>query len=118
MTPGELATALETPPSRAASLPVVVGFDAFVDEVVQVVGTRTAPDAYDLVFTDQTMPRMTGDELLAALRAAGIGTPVILCSGHTDAVGRRAVAAQIAIFLAKPAGPDAILAALARALEG
>ncbi|MBX9605709.1 MAG: PAS domain-containing protein [Gammaproteobacteria bacterium] len=75
------------------------------------------PGAYDLVFTDQTMPRMTGSELLIALRAAGNTLPVILCSGYSDAASRRAVAEQGATFLAKPAGPDDILAALTQALE-
>ena len=41
-----LAEHLETQSSLAGSAPVVAGFDAFVDEVIHVVGTRTAPDAY------------------------------------------------------------------------
>ncbi len=50
MNPAHLADLLEQKKGRP--LPhVVVGFDAFVDEVVHVVGRRTAPDAYTPVPT-------------------------------------------------------------------
>jgi hypothetical protein len=42
----DLAVKLEERRMLAASLPVVAGFDAFVDEVVQVVGTRHSPESY------------------------------------------------------------------------
>jgi hypothetical protein len=51
MNPAELAKKLEGRITLPASLPVVAGFDAFVDEVIQVVGTRTSPDAYAPVST-------------------------------------------------------------------
>lgn len=104
---------------------------AFVEEVLRDLGAevtsaadgqaalerlQTAPQDHDLVFTDQTMPRLTGTELLAAMRAAGIATPLILCSGYGDAASRALVEASNALFLAKPATPDDILRALPRAL--
>jgi sugar/nucleoside kinase (ribokinase family) len=46
MNPAGLSRKLEERVALAASLPVVAGFDAFVDEVVHVVGTRTSPEAY------------------------------------------------------------------------
>ena len=38
----------------------------------------------DLVITDQTMPRLTGAELTAAIRRDFPGLPVILCTGYSD----------------------------------
>lgn len=39
------------------------------------------PDKYDLVITDQTMPKMTGLELAKQLKRVAPDLPVILCSG-------------------------------------
>ena len=77
---------------------------------------REGSPVYDAVFTDQTMPGMTGTELLISMRAAQIATPAVLCSGYGDAVSRQVVAESQATFLAKPAAPDDILVAVARAL--
>ena len=46
---------------------------------------RADPDAFSLVVTDQTMPLMTGLELVQALRAANLQTPVIILSGYSRA---------------------------------
>lgn len=51
---------------------------------------------------DQDMPRMTGLELIAALRALGIKVPTLLVSGHvTPAVTRQASIAGVPV-LEKP----------------
>ncbi len=43
---------------------------------------QAAPDDYDLLVTDQTMPKMTGTELTVAIRKIRPELPVILCSGY------------------------------------
>jgi len=40
---------------------------------------------FDLLFTDQTMPGLTGTGLISEVRRAGIGLPAILCTGLLDA---------------------------------
>ncbi len=45
---------------------------------------RLAPESYDLVITDFTMPKMTGLELAAQLRSYRPDIPVILCTGYSD----------------------------------
>ncbi|MEW6331645.1 MAG: PAS domain S-box protein [Pseudomonadota bacterium] len=42
------------------------------------------PQAFDLVVTDQTMPKMTGTELTQRLLARRPGLPVILYTGYTE----------------------------------
>ena len=42
---------------------------------------RAAPASFDLVITDQTMPRMTGTELTRQLMLIRPDIPVILCTG-------------------------------------
>ncbi len=44
------------------------------------------PDAFDLVITDQTMPRMTGLELSEELLGVRPDIPIILCSGFSEAI--------------------------------
>ncbi len=45
---------------------------------------ETSPESFDLVITDQTMPRMTGFELAQRLMKIRPDIPVILCSGFTE----------------------------------
>ncbi len=64
---------------------------------------RAKPDAFALVVTDQTMPLMTGLELVQALRAASIQTPVILLSGYSRALDPDLLPGLGRVgFLAKP----------------
>jgi PAS domain S-box-containing protein len=45
---------------------------------------QTQPDSFDLVITDQTMPRMTGVELSKELLRLRPDLPIILCTGFSD----------------------------------
>jgi CheY-like chemotaxis protein len=44
---------------------------------------RAAPDAFDLVIADQTMPVMTGERLAQELRRLRPDIPIILCTGFS-----------------------------------
>ncbi|MBF0190973.1 MAG: PAS domain S-box protein [Magnetococcales bacterium] len=44
------------------------------------------PDQYDVIISDQTMPGMTGIELLTRIHTLHAGLPGILCSGKKDPV--------------------------------
>jgi CheY-like chemotaxis protein len=64
---------------------------------------REDPTAFDLVITDQTMPRMTGIRLAEALLLIRPDTPIILCTGFSETVDADgANALGIRQFLMKP----------------
>ena len=42
---------------------------------------KLASESYSLLIVDQNMPVMTGSEVIKALRAQGVGIPIILVSG-------------------------------------
>jgi nitrogen-specific signal transduction histidine kinase/CheY-like chemotaxis protein len=47
---------------------------------------ETHPDDYDVVITDQTMPKMTGVQLAKALLEVRPNTSVILCTGYSEVI--------------------------------
>jgi len=47
---------------------------------------RSSRDSFDLVITDQTMPGMTGIELVREIKNNRPDMPVILCTGYSDIV--------------------------------
>ncbi len=64
---------------------------------------KSDPARYNLVITDLTMPKMTGEEL--AIRMMGIRSdiPVILCSGYTEKItNAEATRTGIRAYLEKP----------------
>jgi PAS domain S-box-containing protein len=46
-----------------------------------------APERFDAIVTDMTMPKLTGLDLIQQVRAAGSAVPVILMSGFNKALG-------------------------------
>lgn len=64
---------------------------------------RMAPQRFDLVITDQTMPHMTGEELTLELRRLRLDIPIILCTGFSHIIhAERARELGIDAFLMKP----------------
>lgn len=47
---------------------------------------KTAPERFDAVITDLTMPHMTGDRLAREVLALRPGLPVILCTGYSKII--------------------------------
>ncbi|MGD9548807.1 MAG: ATP-binding protein [Candidatus Krumholzibacteriia bacterium] len=77
---------------------------------------RNDPDTFDLLITDQTMPRVTGMDLAAAFRVLRPTAPIILCTGFSaDVCGQDLVDLGIDAFLQKPV-PMGVLADRAREL--
>ena len=47
---------------------------------------KAAPDSFDLIITDMTMPNLTGDKLASEIKKIRPNTPVILCTGFSEKV--------------------------------
>jgi PAS domain S-box-containing protein len=61
------------------------------------------PNAFDLVITDQTMPKMTGAVLAQKLKEIRPCIPVILCTGYSETIApREAESMGIQAFVIKP----------------
>jgi PAS domain S-box-containing protein len=61
------------------------------------------PKQYDLIITDMTMPKLTGEMLVKEIFKINPETPVIMCSGYpNDAIKNRMNAAGVKTFLQKP----------------
>ena len=80
---------------------------------------RSSPEAFDLLITDQTMPEMTGTQLIQEIRAGGSIVPVILCTGYSETITEHNIGYYgISKLLMKPVniddlakGVDAVLSA-------
>ena len=64
---------------------------------------QAAPDRFDLVITDHTMPQLTGEALAQALRCIRPTLPIILCTGFSETMtAEKAQALGIDAFCLKP----------------
>ncbi len=64
---------------------------------------QEAPESFDLLITDQTMPELTGSELAKAVLKLKPGLPIILCTGYTSAISKDdAYSIGIKRYLSKP----------------
>ena len=71
---------------------------------------QAAPDKFDLVITDQTMPKLTGVELAKKLLAIRPDIPIILSTGYSKLVNEaQAKAIGIHNYLRKPIDPNQLL---------
>lgn len=62
-----------------------------------------APDSFDAVLLDLTMPAMNGEEVLRRLRAIRADIPIVLSSGYTEAEAMGRFESQdLCAFLQKP----------------
>jgi len=70
------------------------------------------------ILTDVRMPEMSGLDLMRRLKAAGVGLPVVVMTGHADVpLAIEAMKLGVVDFIEKPFADDALLSALREALE-
>ena len=49
---------------------------------------RSGPDRFDLVITDMTMPKMTGQKLVKEILNIRPDMPIILCTGYSEKISK------------------------------
>jgi CheY-like chemotaxis protein len=73
------------------------------DPVAALALFRADPDSFDLVVTDMTMPKMTGDRLTLELLKIRPDLPVMLCTGFSERISEKTAAAYgIRKYVEKP----------------
>ncbi len=75
---------------------------------------RHAPESYDLLITDHSMPKLSGVELVKKLRAARMALPVILAAAGTPT---NIEELQLAAMLTKPFSPVKLLQTVSEVLH-
>jgi len=77
---------------------------------------RQAPDRFNVVITDQTMPGLTGEQLTRELRLLRPHLLVILCSGFSSTLmEERLQSSGLVGYLKKPFSKEELGSALHRA---
>ncbi len=68
---------------------------------------QAAPDQFDLLITDMTMPQMTGDQLVKEILKLRPDMPAILCSGFNEKIDEeKAMEIGIRQYIEKPYDKD------------
>ena len=92
--------------------------DAFVDAERALDTFRSKPDYYDLVITDQTMPKVTGREFGRTVRELRPATPVVICTGYSDQMNEEVAYREgFAAFLMKPIQERELTATIEQLLQ-
>jgi PAS domain S-box-containing protein len=78
-----------------------------------------APDAFDLVITDEAMPDLTGIELVERIRSLRKNIPIIMITGFSETIdAERAKKMGIREFLMKPLARRELAEAIRNVLDG
>lgn len=64
---------------------------AFSDPIEALDAFKTSPDNFDVVITDMTMPKMTGDQLSKNILTLAPDIPIIICSGFNENINETAL---------------------------
>jgi len=80
---------------------------------------RSKPNQFDLVITDLTMPKMTGDKLVKEILSIRQDIPIILCTGFSEKMnGEKATAIGAAGYLEKPHEKLSLAQMVRKVLDG
>ena len=76
---------------------------AFTDPAMALEHFRENPAAFDLLLTDMTMPKMTGDQLIRQVIAIRPEFPIILCTGFSEIINEESAKEMgVKEYLMKP----------------
>ncbi|MCJ7809858.1 MAG: response regulator [Desulfobulbaceae bacterium] len=79
---------------------------------------KADPDQFDVIITDMTMPRMTGDRLAAEVLKIRPHMPVIICTGYSENMSaKKAAALGVRKYIEKPIDLRNLASALREVLD-
>ena len=79
---------------------------------------KKSPERFDLVITDQGMPKMTGEQLAGEISKIRPDIPIILCTGFSPNIDEeKALALGIKAFVMKPVNQDELADTIRQALQ-
>jgi PAS domain S-box-containing protein len=80
---------------------------------------RSQPDQFDLVITDLTMPKMTGDKLVKKILNIRSDIPIILCTGFSEKIDeKKSKAIGASGYLEKPHNKRDLAKIVRKVLKG
>jgi len=77
-----------------------------------------SPDKFDLIISDQTMPELTGLELVQKMRAIRVDIPAIIATGFSDNINDTIAKENNIELLKKPLTRENLLETVSKALKG
>jgi PAS domain S-box-containing protein len=79
---------------------------------------RSRPDDFDLVITDMTMPKMTGDQLAKEMLYIRPDIPIVMCTGYSKKINEDdTIKLGIKAFIYKPIGNNELADTIRRILD-
>ncbi|MBL0716271.1 MAG: PAS domain S-box protein [Desulfosarcina sp.] len=79
---------------------------------------RRAPDRFDLIITDMTMPKMTGDQLAGEILKLRADIPIIVCTGYSRRIDNQQIGKMgIRALLMKPLNLGDLALSVRRVLD-
>lgn len=94
-----------------------IGYEpvGFISSLLALAAFRAAPDRFDAVLTDESMPDLVGTELVREIRSLRPSIPILLMTGYGDArLASRATEMGVDEVLRKPLHGRELAQALAR----
>lgn len=76
--------------------------EGFADATEAMEHFRAAPEAFDLIVSDMTMPKMSGSRVIEEARRIRPDIPVIICSGYSDNMDETRAGALGCQYIPKP----------------
>ncbi len=78
---------------------------------------RKKPEIFSLLITDQTMPELTGLELITSIREIRPDIPVIICTGYSENISQHSEHITGTHILSKPVDTEKLIQFTAELLE-
>jgi len=78
---------------------------------------KSDPERFKIIITDQTMPAMTGVELINNIRAIRPNIPIILCTGYSEHFSKEDAEKIKVSYLSKPARIETLLSKMDKLLK-